>query len=110
MFGFRNKKAILLEEQNRLLKEELEMVKKELRSYARIVSHDIKAPLRGVNFLADVLLEDYLDKLDVTGMEHLFKMKNQVRRMSKMIDGILSYSRAGLYQEESVVIDTSTLR
>jgi light-regulated signal transduction histidine kinase (bacteriophytochrome) len=73
----------------------LEKANKELKDFAYVVSHDLKAPLRGVSKLALFLYEDYKDKFDDEGKENLDLMQSRIKRMEDLIDGILQYSRAG---------------
>ncbi|HEY3487000.1 MAG TPA: PAS domain S-box protein [Gammaproteobacteria bacterium] len=89
--------------------QKLEAMSKELNDFAYIVSHDLKAPLRGISFLADWLNEDYADKLDEEGKENLRLLKSRTTRMSQLIDGVLSYSRAAGRKEESEPVDLNVL-
>ena len=75
---------------------ELERSNKELKDFAYIVSHDLKAPLRGISSLATWIVEDYADVLDDEGKENLELLVGRVRRMNNLIDGILRHSRVGL--------------
>jgi PAS domain S-box-containing protein len=70
-------------------------VNRELNDFAHIVSHDLKAPLRGIKMVADWITEDYADKLDEKGQEQLGLLSKQVNRMYSLIEGILKYSKAG---------------
>ncbi len=74
---------------------ELAAVNRELNDFATIVSHDLKAPLRGVATLAKWVQSDYADKLDEEGRENLAEMVKRVGRMDRMIEDILAYSRLG---------------
>jgi light-regulated signal transduction histidine kinase (bacteriophytochrome) len=47
----------------------MEAVNQELQSFAYIVSHDLKAPLRAINRLVKCLVEDYGDVFDAKGKE-----------------------------------------
>ncbi len=87
---------------------DLETVNKELKEFAYVVSHDLKAPLRGISRLAQWLQTDYTDKLGEEGQEQLDLLTAQVRRMNALIDGILRYSRAvhGSEHEESIDLNT----
>ena len=67
----------------------------ELDEFARVVSHDLKAPLRGISSLAAWIVEDCKDVLRFESREHLSLLGERARRMSRLIDGVLSYSRVG---------------
>lgn len=84
----------------RASQEQLQAANRELDDFATIVSHDLKAPLRGVATLARWIESDYADKLDAEGREHLAEMVKRVGRMDRMIDGILHYSRLGRTEEK----------
>ncbi len=96
------------ERQAQLLKE-LESVNQELRDFAYVVSHDLKAPLRAINSLAEWLSQDYADQLDTDGQELIDLLMNRVKRMHNLIEGVLQYSRVGRIQEEHVAIDMNQL-
>jgi PAS domain S-box-containing protein len=81
----------------------------ELKNFAYVVSHDLKAPLRGIGSLADWLVSDYADKLDGQGREYLALLKNRVTRMDGLIDGVLEYSRVGRVKETRVSVDLNAL-
>ena len=82
---------------------ELEQKNADLESFAYVVSHDLKAPLRAIGSLTDWLSTDYSDKLDEAGVEMLELMRGRVTRLEDLIDGILEYSRAGVVQDEGMV-------
>jgi len=84
-----------LEKRRAQLISELEYANKDLSDFAYIVSHDLKAPLRGIASLANWLNTDYTDKFDEEGREHLKLLSGRVERMNSLINGILKYSRAG---------------
>ena len=88
---------------------ELATVNQELKDFAYIVSHDLKAPLRGIASLADWLRSDYGDRLDDEGRDMLQLMSGRVRRMSDLIDGVLEYSRVGRVKENKTQVNLSQL-
>ncbi|UCC98972.1 MAG: PAS domain S-box protein [Phycisphaerales bacterium] len=94
--------------QAKLLKE-VENVNQELNDFASIVSHDLKAPLRGVKTLANWILTDYSDKLDENGTEQINLLSSQVDWMYQLIDGVLEYSRVGRVKEEKVWVNLNEL-
>ncbi|MCP4404521.1 MAG: response regulator [bacterium] len=87
----------------------LDAANQELSEFAYIVSHDLKAPLRGINQLAHWFSEDYGDLLDTNGKEMLELLRDRVKRMGTLIDGILKYSRVGRIIRENEQIDLNKL-
>ncbi|MDZ4163549.1 MAG: ATP-binding protein [Smithellaceae bacterium] len=83
----------------------LDRSNRELESFAYIVSHDLKAPLRAITSLANWLAADYADQIDSAGKESLQLLVQRARRMSALIDGILQYSRVGRIKEERESVD-----
>lgn len=75
--------------------ENLQKSNAELRSFAYVISHDLKTPLRGIASLATWIQNDYADKLDDIGKEHLELMVSRVKRLNELINDILSYSQVG---------------
>ena len=74
-------------------------INKELKDFASIVSHDLKAPLRGIKTLATWILDDCSDKLGKQGNEQINLLLERVELMYKLIEGVLQYSRAGHTEE-----------
>ena len=97
------------EERQTELFEKVERINQELKDFAYIVSHDLKAPLRGVKTLADWISADYADKLGDEGREQMDLLLSQVMRMHNLIDGVLEYSRVGREKEEQVQINLNEL-
>jgi signal transduction histidine kinase len=75
-------------------------INRELNDFASIVSHDLKAPLRGIKTLATWISDDCSDKLGDQGNEQINLLLERVERMYKLIDGVLQYSRAGHTEEQ----------
>jgi two-component system sensor kinase FixL len=97
------------EEENARLMQEIRSANDELTSFAYVVSHDLKAPLRAIGSLADWLSTDYADKFDDEGKEHMRLLISRVHRMGGLIDGILQYSRVGRVKEAVVDVDLNRL-
>lgn len=88
---------------------ELEAVNRELKDFAYIVSHDLKAPLRAINRLVNWLVEDYDEAFDERGKEMLALLIGRVKRLDALIDGILEYSRVGRVVDRNESIDLNQL-
>jgi two-component system sensor kinase FixL len=93
------------DEHNRALLQEVRSANEELTNFAYVVSHDLKAPLRGIGSLAQWLGQDYAHLFDEEGQEHMRLLVNRVHRMNKLIDGILEYSRVGRLREAREPLD-----
>jgi signal transduction histidine kinase len=87
----------------------VERINQELKDFAYIVSHDLKAPLRGIKTLADWISRDYFDKFDDAGKEQIGLLAARVERMHNLIEGILRYSRVGRVREKMVRLDLNDL-
>ncbi|OCQ90125.1 histidine kinase [Nostoc sp. MBR 210] len=82
------------------LLQELKNTNQELNDFAYIVSHDLKAPLRGIGLLSEWLINDYADKFDEEGKDLINKIIKRVKKLQNLIDSILEYSRVGRIREE----------
>ena len=67
----------------------------ELDRYTYIVTHDLKAPLRGISYLSSWIVEDLGDRLPSKNQEQLNLLKQRVQRMSAFVDGLLEFSKIG---------------
>jgi len=88
---------------------ELENSNRELQDFAHIVSHDLKAPLRGVKTLATFLQEDNADTLDERSKENLEMLCQRVDHMQSLIRGVLQYAKVGRKQENPDHVDLNAL-
>ncbi len=98
-----------VDDQLKILVTDLERANKELEYFAYIVSHDLKAPLRGISSLVNWISEDYSENMDKNGREYLDKLHNRTVRMHHLIDGILQYSRIGRIKIETRTIQCAPL-
>jgi two-component system sensor kinase FixL len=97
------------EERQEQLVAQLEKTNQELKDFAHIVSHDLKAPLRGIRTLAEWIVQDCSDKLGEDSKQQMGLLINRVERMHNLIDGILRYSRIGATEEEKTVLSLGEL-
>jgi PAS domain S-box-containing protein len=88
---------------------ELEAANQELEAFSYSVSHDLRAPLRGVDGYVRILKEDYADRLDAEGNRLLEVVSSEARRMGQLIDDLLAFSRLGRQQMQSATIDLAAL-
>jgi signal transduction histidine kinase len=94
----RSEKALLdlnaeLEERVRQRTLELEARNRELETFTYSVSHDLKAPLRGIDGYSHLLLEEYGDRLDDEGRRFISVIRRSTLHMNRLIDDLLIYYR-----------------
>jgi len=65
----------------------------ELESLSYTISHDLRAPLRHIESFVGLLQQNLAGKLDASSGEYLDVIGQSARQMSKLLDGVLSYSR-----------------
>ncbi len=88
---------------------ELEEMNRELTDFAHVVSHDLKAPLRGIRSIVQWMVQDWDDKLDDEDKVQIDHLTRRVGRMQNLIDGILAYSQAGHGVREWERVDPNVL-
>ena len=71
----------------------LEAKNKELETFTYSVSHDLKAPLRGIDGYSRLLENEYADKLDEEGLHFLKNVRTATEQMNQLIEDLLTYSR-----------------
>jgi PAS domain S-box-containing protein len=86
---------IELEERVRERTRSLEDSVSELESFAYTVAHDLRAPLRAIHTLGQMLLEESSPKLASSELDYLTRMIEAGARMDTLITGLLNYSRMG---------------
>ncbi|HEY6514561.1 MAG TPA: ATP-binding protein [Steroidobacteraceae bacterium] len=72
---------------------ELEAANRELDAFTHSVAHDLRAPLRGINGMAEILFESKLQQLDSEGQKFLRYIHDSGNRMSQLIEDLLKLSR-----------------
>jgi len=75
--------------------EALERSNQELDAFAYAASHDLKAPLRVIQNASKWLEEDLEPHLTAETREHMSLLRSRVRRMERLLDDLLAYSRIG---------------
>ncbi|MEZ4650932.1 MAG: chemotaxis protein CheB [Candidatus Eisenbacteria bacterium] len=82
---------------------------RELDDLTYIASHDLKEPLRGINSLSQILLEDHADRLNEDGQGRLKRLQVLTTRLERLIDGLLHYSKLGRIEANTEDVSLSAL-
>ena len=79
----------------------------QMEEFSYTVSHDLRAPLRGMKIYTETLIEDFAKSLPAEAMEYLKRIATNANRLDKMIIDILTFSRLARaeFHLEPVVVD-----
>jgi light-regulated signal transduction histidine kinase (bacteriophytochrome) len=87
----------------------LQAANKELESFSYSVSHDLRAPLRAVDGYAQMLAEDYGDRMDDEGRRLLGVVRASAEQMGRLIDDLLRFSQVGRRALANAPVDMRAL-
>ena len=98
-----------LEDRVRQRTADLTAANKELESFAYSISHDLRAPLRGIDGFSRLLQEDYGDRLDAQGHDYLARVRRATQRLGTLIDHILELSRLTRHEMRAEAVDMARI-
>ena len=109
--SFNNMTSKLTHEINEHEKAEARLtgLNKELEAFCYSVSHDLRAPLRGIEGFSRALEEDYADKFDLQGKDYLRRICTASHKMDNLITDLLDLSRITRSKMKHEKVDLSAL-
>jgi PAS domain S-box-containing protein len=88
---------------------QLSAANRELEAFCYSVSHDLRAPLRGIAGFAQALQDEYLEALPEDGRDCLRRVIEASREMDQLIDDLLHLSRLTRAEMNFQPVDLSGL-
>jgi signal transduction histidine kinase len=87
----------------------LQAANADLESFSYSVSHDLRAPLRAIDGFIEILQEEQAARLDEDGKRMFGIVAENARKMGRLIDDILMFSRAGRLELDVLPVDMHAL-
>ncbi len=86
--------------------EQLKEINGQLESFAHVVSHDLKAPLNGMNTVM-MWIKQYMEKKGVDDQmkEYLLLVDDRVAKMYRLIEGVMEYSKVSQSDEKRELVN-----
>lgn len=97
------------DEQLRVYADQLERSNRELQDFASIAAHDLQEPLRKIQTFGDRLSTRFGAQLPEDGQDYLRRMIDSAKRMRRLIDDLLTYSRVGTQGKEFTPVDLNVI-
>ncbi len=88
---------------------ELSRTNNHLEDFAYVASHDLRAPLRGIDNLAQWIAEDLEEAMTEESRHNFERLFGRVRRLERLIDDLLAFSRAGRIKQKPEMFDSATV-
>ena len=92
-----------------VLLKNLEEQNEALNNYAHMVSHDLKSPMRNINFLIDCIKEEDSDSFSEESNQNYNLIIENLEKMDALVDGILKHATITELEEKRVEVDIANL-
>lgn len=88
---------------------ELKKKNTELDQFAYVVSHDLKAPLRGIDNLIKWMEEDHPEEITPVVRQNIDQIKRRTKRLENLINGLLEYAKIGRVKKNVETVNVETM-
>ncbi len=88
---------------------ELQRINTEVERLFYAVSHDMRAPLRGVHNLAEWAVEDLQAGDHESVHNHMSALRGRIERLERMMNDLLTYARVGRVEKDVEEVDVQAL-
>lgn len=78
----------------------------ELESFSYTISHDLRAPLRGLQGFTEALKEDFAGQLPEEAQRYCMRIVAAAKRMEQLIEDLLTYTRLARAEVQLKMVDT----
>lgn len=92
------------------LNRKIEDQKDALQNFAAILAHDLKEPLRSINYFIDRLNVEYSDKLGGDSAKYFNFISGAAERMSELIDTVSVFNYMDTSQQKMEILDLEEVR
>lgn len=89
--------------------EQLKKSNEELEAFSYSISHDLRAPLRGIIGFSSILADEYASRLDDEAKRITSVIKGSAEKMGQLIDDLLNFSKIGRLEINKMVIHTNDM-
>jgi signal transduction histidine kinase len=86
---------------------ELSTINKQMETFCYSMSHDLKAPLRGIQAFSQILSEDHGAQLSDEARDCVKRIRDSAQRMNGLVNDLLEYSRVSTAKLAVVPVDLS---
>jgi signal transduction histidine kinase len=102
-------RQVMAELELRCSRAELARSNHDLENFAYLASHDLRAPLRGIDQLAGFIEEDAAEVLPESSRNHLAQLRSRCMKLEIMLDNVLAYSQLERKESKPRWVDTRAM-
>ena len=86
---------------------ELSTINKQMETFCYSMSHDLKAPLRGIQSFSQILVDDYGESFNAQAREYMDRIQESATKMNRLLNDLLEYSRVSTAKIVVSAVDVS---